>query len=94
MSRTYEVEMRVPVRITVNDERVIDHPVNNVDGWRDDLYNLRTRDEVLEHLAFNAVCNGAENALRLDGWADLPENAVQMDIDRNGVSLEDVGLLL
>ncbi len=90
MSQGFDVEMQVFVKVTVNDDRVIDRPVNNVDGWRDDLYDLRTRNEVLEHLAFNAIANGYENAKHLDGWADLPEDAVQMEVLRDPMELEYV----
>lgn len=78
--QVFDVVMEVSVRVVVTDDRVIDRPVNNVDGWRDDLYDLRTRDQVLNHLAFNCIRNGRENALLMDGWADLPENAVTMTI--------------
>lgn len=37
-----------------------------------------TEREGLEHLAFNAVANGIEDASRLDGWADIEPGAVTM----------------
>ena len=52
-------------------------------GWRDFFYPLYDEAEVLKHLAFNVVCNGVEDIRRLDGWADVPEDAVRMRIDRN-----------
>lgn len=75
----FDVEMRVIVRVKVKDPLVISRPVENTDGWRDDLYDLRTRDQVLEMLASNAVRNGVWTAKRLDGWADLADDAAEMD---------------
>lgn len=78
--QVFDVEMQVTVRVTITDPLVISRPVENTDGWRDDLYPLFTQDDVLEHLAYNAVMNGSTNASRLDGWADLPASAVRMDV--------------
>lgn len=61
---------------------VITRCTENEDGWRDHLYELFTRDDVLRHLAFNVVINGVEDIRRLNGWADVPEDAVRMRIDR------------
>lgn len=80
VEQVFDVEMNVTVRVTIRDEDVIRRPVENVDGWRDDLYNLGTQDKVLEHLAFNAVMNNRQNAKMMDGWADLAEEAVTMDV--------------
>lgn len=38
------------------------------------------RREGLEHLAYNAVANGIEDANRLDGWADLENGALTMRV--------------
>ena len=86
---TYHVEMNVTVEVEVNDPNVIDRCVNNEPtpsiaapeaGWRDQFYPLHDRDDVLEHLAYNAAVNGQDDATSLDGWADLPHNAVQMRV--------------
>lgn len=91
MPEVYEIDVTVTVRITVNDPNVIDRCVNNelvelgdgtIVGWGDHLYNLPTRDDVLRHLAFNALMNGYEDLTRLDGWADLPREAATLDVDR------------
>ena len=47
---TFDVEIRAVVRITVTDPDVIRRPVENIDGWRESLYDLRTRNDVLAHL--------------------------------------------
>lgn len=88
---TFDVEMRVVVRVTVRDPDVIRRPIENVDSWRDDLYDLRTRSDVLAHLAFNCVRNGSQNAQLLDGWADLPRDAASMtvrEIDFDGIEVK------
>jgi len=87
---TFDVEIRAVVRITVTDPDVIRRPVENIDGWRESLYDLRTRNDVLAHLAFNAVYNGRENGLMLDGWADLPEAAVTMELSRREVAFDEI----
>lgn len=86
---TFDVEMRVTVRVTIKDPLVIRRPVENIDRWREDLYNLTTRDQVLEHLAYNAVVNGQENGRILDGWADLDVDALTMEVMRDA-ELENV----
>jgi len=59
-------------------------------GWREFYYDLRTEEDVLGHLAFNCLVNGTEDIRRLDGWADVPEDAVRMWVDRNTAEVEDV----
>lgn len=41
-----------------------------------------TEDEGLEHLAYNALANGVEDASRLDGWGDLERGMVTMLVTR------------
>ena len=36
--------------------------------------------EGLEHLAYNAVANGVEDAARLDGWGDLDRGVVTLRV--------------
>jgi hypothetical protein len=79
-AQVFDVEMQVTVRVTIKDPLVIRRPVENIDNWQGDLYPLFTQDDVLEHLAYNAVVNGRENARLMDGWADLPEDAVKMEV--------------
>lgn len=89
------------VHIDVNDPDVIDRCVQNKNddgvpvpygtgqaGWRDTLYNLATREDVLKHLAYNAVLNGREDLHYMDGWADLDRDAVEMSINRYDVEFE------
>lgn len=81
--RVFDVVMNVTVRVKVNDESAISRCVNNEDGWRDNFYDFDTQDKVLEAFAFNAILNREENIRRLDGWADLPPEAVTMEVLRD-----------
>lgn len=76
-----ETAFHVEVRITINDPDVIERVTGpGGDEWRSQLYNLYTEKDVLDHLAYNCIANGEQNASRLDGWADLPKEAVEMEI--------------
>ena len=55
------------------DQRILD-AVN--DDWREHLYDLRTDQEVAEHIAFNFVVNHIDTVQQLDGWADQPEDVI------------------
>jgi hypothetical protein len=39
---------------------------------------LVTQDQLLDHLAYNALVNGVTDASRLDGWGDLERGALTM----------------
>lgn len=39
--------------------------------WQSYYYKMEGLHDVVEHLFFNCVSNGIEDASRLDGWADL-----------------------
>src|SRR3954447_21953302 len=75
----FRVEMRATVEIDVKDLAVVER-ITGPDGdeWRSMFYDLRTRDDVLEMLASNAVRNGTDRANRLDGWADMADDAATM----------------
>jgi hypothetical protein len=77
----YEQDVLVSVRVTVIDRNVIDRCVNNEDGWRGLFYaDLDSEEKVIAYLAYNCAHNGIEKANRLDGWADLADNAATMSI--------------
>lgn len=91
---TFEVGLNVTVVVEINDENAITRCVENQDeegrpqpderggsGWRNIYYRLLTREQVLEHLAYNASVNGIDDASRLDGWADLERGVVTMHVD-------------
>jgi hypothetical protein len=60
---------------------VITRCTENIDGWRDSYYDFTTPELVYEHLAYNCVANGVHDVSRLDGWADVPEDACRMFIE-------------
>lgn len=39
-----------------------------------------TEQEGLEHLAYNCIANGVEDASRLDGWGDLERGMLTMHV--------------
>ena len=77
----YKVTLTATVEIEINDPDAI-HRVTGPGGdeWRSQLYDLHTLRDVLNHFAYNAVANGQVTAKQLDGWADLPRNAVQFEV--------------
>lgn len=92
MGTTFNVTTETRVAITVNDPDVIRRCVENTPsengygenyGWRETFYDLRTAEQVLHHLAFNCIANGIERVNRLDGWADLADDAATMTVVRD-----------
>lgn len=51
-----------------------DFPYRHADG------GALSEREGLEHLAFNAVANGVEDASRLDGWGDLDRDVLTLRV--------------
>lgn len=43
------------------------------DEWRANLYDLRTPEQIAEHIAFNMIINN-RGLSQLDGWADQPDS--------------------
>jgi hypothetical protein len=77
----YRIPVSCVVEIDINDPDVIERVTGpKGDDWRSYAYDLRTKQEVLAHLAHAAVLAGVENAKTLDGWADLPSSAVSMRV--------------
>lgn len=80
-TKTYIVPLIIEVEVTVTDPDVIERVTGPAgDEWREHLYNLHTRDDVLTMLADNAFRNGVGHARALDGWADLPDAAATMEV--------------
>jgi hypothetical protein len=46
------------------------------DDFRHNLYDLHTREDVVNHWAYNAVANGVHDASYLDGWADYERGLI------------------
>lgn len=84
MTSVFRVPMLVPVLVTVTDADVIERVTGpKGDEWRSYAYPLRSRDDVLGHLAFNAMANGIQQVCDLDGWADVSVHAAKMELHRH-----------
>ena len=67
--------------VTVQNGNAVDRCLNDEDGWRTQMYyDLAMPHEVFGHWAYNCVVNGVERVNRLDGWADLDDDAVTMSV--------------
>lgn len=80
--KTYDVDLEVYVTVAL-DQRVID-VVD--DEWRSMFYDLRTPQEIAEHIAYNMARHGSRLS-HLDGFANLPDDwakltEVEWDIDQ------------
>ena len=47
------------------------------DEWRKDLYNLKTAEEISEHIGYNLIINDLVLS-QLDGWADQPDTNAEI----------------
>ena len=81
MSAEY-VDMEIEVMVDI-DEALAPADLftrTTTDEWRDALYDLPTRESVLEHWAFNAIHNGVRDVSRLEGWGDVADDAVRLRV--------------
>lgn len=82
--RRFRVSYTVDVEVIVNDPDVFNRITGpKGDEWRAEMYNFHTERDVVEHLAFNALLNGACHVHDLEGWADLDATAARMEVDRD-----------
>ena len=80
--QVYALSPEVTVTITVHDPDVLNRVLGpEGEEWRSQFYPLHTLDDVLNHLAFNAISNGVSDISRLEGWADLDSTAVTFELD-------------
>lgn len=81
--RSYRVECEAVVYVDVHDPDVIERVTGpNGDEWRSQFYGtIRTAEDVVAHFAYNAIANGIEDVRRLDGWADIAFDAVDIHMD-------------
>lgn len=84
MPTTHSVSVNAYVDIIVNDNAPDDifTRAEDVEGFQKPLYGdeVKDKDTVLQHWAYNAVANGVQSPHRLDGWADLDRDAVQIRV--------------
>ena len=70
------VELTTYASIRVNDSAVLD--LTRGEPWAG--HPFENEDELLEHLAVNLIARDLRLS-QLDGWADLPDDAVEVRID-------------
>lgn len=80
MAKAYNVNIEGTVEVKIRDDLVaVALFARGADPeWTSAFYGDMNQDEILKHLAFNAASNGITDASRLDGFADLPAECVQM----------------
>lgn len=80
----YRVEAEATVYVDVRDPEVIERVTGpGGDEWREQFYRtIQTAEDVVAHFAFNALANGVTDVNRLEGWADVDEDAVEISIDQ------------
>ena len=77
-SRTCEVEVEIRVSSTAPEDTI---RRGLTEEWQRSFSTFDTEDQVLEHLAYNCISNGVEDASRLDGWADLDSGMLTMSVE-------------
>ena len=83
------VRSRVEIKLTEGTDAITRITGPGGDEWRKQMYpDIHTREDVLEHFAYNAVANGITDACELDGWADLTAGEVTFTVYREGMDLE------
>jgi hypothetical protein len=67
--RKFNVTICVDVEIELDDA-----VINAVDDeWRKSLYDLKTPQDIANHIAYNMIINNWKLS-HLDGWADQPDD--------------------
>jgi len=92
MTKRGEYELTAEVEFSFDPEKVDPFWYDN-DGkrtWRmEGIYsNLNTEESIWEHLAYNALVNGAYDASGLDGWGDLKRGDLTMMIVHSSASID------
>lgn len=81
MKQTFNVEMIAQVRVVIEDpDDVVGRVLENREGWRENFYELKDLNSILEMFAFNALANGETDVSRLDGWGDLDSGVATMRV--------------
>ena len=76
------VETEVELTFTIRNPDALERVVGpDGDEWRSQFYRLHTVEDVLEHWAYNALCNGIYDISRLEGWADLATTDVDIGVE-------------
>src|ERR1700683_1589263 len=80
---TREIEMLATVQITFHEETDAITRITGPKGdeWREHMYRwIKTEDDVLTWWAASALADGIVDICQLDGWADLPAEAITMSV--------------
>lgn len=85
-SQTSLYEVWAEVKIEVAEGIDLMYWINPDTGQKqhrmDDIYShVRTEEQLREHLAYNAIFNGVQDASRLDGWGDLEQGDIVMNVN-------------
>lgn len=89
-SKTYNLTAEVTFTIAegVNLTHWVNPDTGKLQHRMDGIYEgVRTEEELLKHLAYNAIFNNVYDASRLDGWGDLERDQITMHV--NPESIED-----
>lgn len=82
MTKQYEMTAEVGFTIAPGVDPLYWINDDGVKVWRmDGIYpHLTTEEQLWDHLAYNAICNGVQDARHIDGFADLPTGALTMRV--------------
>jgi len=71
--RTFVVDFEGSIIIELDDNviKVVD------DEWRKQMFDIRTPEEIAQHVAFNMVANRLDLE-QIDGWANLPNDRARI----------------
>lgn len=89
--QSYRVTTEAIVYVDVRDPEVLERVTGpGGDEWREQFYRtIKTAEDVVAHFAFNAVANGVTDVSRLEGWADVDDDAVEIVVDQIEAHVED-----
>lgn len=87
---TLILEQRVRVTVAAGSDAITRVTGPDGDDWRAAFYDLYTKSEVLRMLAASALFVGMTDGNQLDGWADLADDEVTMEVTDKEPRIEDV----
>ena len=70
----FKVTHEVTVELEI-DDKVIKEATS--EEWKKSFYDLKTPEDVAEHIAYNAVANDIRDVTVLDGFAHLDKDSVK-----------------
>lgn len=87
---SYRVDAEATVYVDIRDKDAIERVTGpGGDKWREQFYrSIRTAEDVAAHFAFNALANGITDVNRLEGWADIDADAVEIVVEEIETSVQ------